>query len=116
MKFHGLVAASLAKFRQRKQIRYGRLYFDMPCGTPIGTRMKGLNLITHLDDASRCTEGAALLREATSENAVAVLRQAAGRLSVPATIPSDNGFCFAVLEGAKNHLISRFRPCLGMIC
>ena len=33
-------------------------------------RMKDLNLITYLDNASRCVTGAALFRETTSENAV----------------------------------------------
>ena len=56
--------------------------------------MRGLNLITYLDDASRCVTWAELFREATSENAVTALRRAAGRFGVPATILSDNGSCF----------------------
>ena len=56
--------------------------------------MKGLNLITYLDDASRCVTGAELFGEATSENAVTALRRAVGRFGAPATILSDNGSCF----------------------
>ena len=39
-------------------------------------RFHGLNLITYLDDTSRCVAGARLFKEATSENAVVALRQA----------------------------------------
>ena len=39
-------------------------------------RFHGLNLITYLDDTSRCAIGAKLFKEATSENAVVALRQA----------------------------------------
>ena len=63
--------------------------------------MKGMNLITYLDDASRCVTGAALFKEAASENAVTVLRQAISRFGVPATILSDNGSCFVGVRGRK---------------
>ena len=64
-------------------------------------RFRGLNLITFLDDASRRVTGAALFKEATSKNAVVVLRQAVGRFGVPATILSDNGPCFVGRGGRK---------------
>ncbi len=67
------------------------------------TRMKGLNLIIYLDDASRCVTGDALFREATSENAVIALRQAIAKFGVPATIMSDNGSCFVGRGGRKKH-------------
>ena len=63
--------------------------------------MKGLNLITHLDDASRRITVAAPLKESTSENAAAALWQAVGRFGVPATILSDNGSCFVGAGGCK---------------
>ena len=63
--------------------------------------MKGLNLITYLDDASQCVTGAALFKEATSENAVTVLRQAICEFGVPATVLSDNGSCFVGRDGRK---------------
>ena len=39
-------------------------------------RLKGLNLIVYLDDASRCVTGFGVFQDATSENAVLVLRDA----------------------------------------
>ena len=57
-------------------------------------RMKDLNLNMYLDDAPRCTTGAALFKEATSENTVAALRQTVARFGVPATVLSGNGSCF----------------------
>ena len=64
-------------------------------------RMKELNLITCLDDASRCVTGAALFKEATSANAVAVLRQAISGVGAPATVLFDNGSCFVGRGGRK---------------
>ena len=63
--------------------------------------MRGLRQITHLDDTSRCVTGAALCKEATSDNTVAVLRQSVGGLGVPATILSDNCSCFVGTRGSK---------------
>ena len=57
-------------------------------------RMKDLNLNMYLDDAPRCITGAALFKEATSENTVAALRQTVARFGVPATVLSGNGSCF----------------------
>ena len=105
MKPNGLVVDSPAKSRRRKRVRYERLYSNAMWHTDWHVmkdqRMKDLNLITYLDDASRCVTGAALFKEATSENAVAVLRQAVGRFGVPATILSDNGSCFVGRGGRK---------------
>ncbi|MCE2508317.1 MAG: transposase family protein [Nitrosopumilaceae archaeon] len=105
MKSNGLVTASPAKSRQREWVRYERLYSNAMWHTGWHAmkdpRMRGLNLITYLDDASRCVTGAALFQEATSENAVAVLRQAIGRFGMPATILSDNGSCFVGAGGSK---------------
>ena len=105
MKSNGLVVDSPAKSRRRKWVRYERLYSNAMWHTDWHVmkdpRMKDLNLITYLDDASRCVTGAALFKEATSENAVAVLRQAVGRFGVPATVLSDNGSCFVGRGGHK---------------
>ncbi len=56
-------------------------------------RFTGMNLVTYLDDASRCITGAALFQHATSENAVLALRLAIKRFGAPASILSDNGAC-----------------------
>ena len=98
LKSHDLVTASPAKSKQRKWVRYERIYSNAMWHTDWHVmkdpRMRGLNLITYLDDASRCVTGAELFREATSENAVTALRRAVGRFGAPATILSDNGSCF----------------------
>ena len=64
-------------------------------------RFHGLNLITYLDDASRCVTGARLSKEVTSENTVVALRQAIKEFGTPATILSDNGSYFVGRGGRK---------------
>ena len=67
-----------------------------------GSRFRDWNLITYLDDASRCITGAALFENATSENAVLLLlRLAIKRFGAPASILSDNGSCFVGQNGRK---------------
>ncbi len=99
LKSYDLATASPAKSRQREGARYERVYSNAMWHTDWhamkDSRMKGLNLITYLDDASRCVTEAEPFREAASENAVAALRRAVGRFGAPATIPSDNGCCLA---------------------
>ena len=58
------------------------------------SRMRGLCLITFLDDASRCVTGTGRFTQAAAENAVVALQQAIRRFGTPATILSDNGSCF----------------------
>ena len=98
MKGSGLVTPSAAKSRKRKWVRYERRHSNSMWHTDWhimkDPHFRGLNLITFLDDASRCVTGAALFTEATSENAVTVLRQAIKRFGTPTTVLSDNGSCF----------------------
>lgn len=98
MEANGLVVPSEAKSRKRKWVRYERRYSNAMWHTDWhnmkDARFRGMKLITYLDDASRCITGAGLFKEATSENSVAVLRQAVGKFGTPATILSDNGSCF----------------------
>ena len=105
LKSNGLATSTPAKSRQRKWVWYERIYSNAMWHTDWYTmrdpRMRGLALITYLDDASRCVTGAALFKEATSENAVAVLQQTMGRFDMPATILSDNGSCFVGAGGRK---------------
>ena len=114
MESAGLTTDFPAKSRQRKWARYERLYSNAMWNTywhaMKDPRMKGLNLITYLDDASRRVTGAALFREATSENAVTVLRQAICGFGVPATIPSDNGSCFVGRDGHKRQTSTWTHP------
>ena len=105
MKENGLVVPSAAKSRRRKWIRYERKHSNSMWHTDWHVmkdpRFRGLNLITYLEDASRCVTGARLFKEATSENAVTALRQAIGELGTPATVLSDNGSCFVGRGGRK---------------
>lgn len=98
MKEHKTVTPSAAKSRKRKWIRYERRYSNAMWHTDWHEmkdhRFQGYQLIIYLDDASRCVVGAAVCKEATSENATAVLRQAIAEFGTPATILSDNGSCF----------------------
>ena len=70
--------------------------------------MRGLSLITHLDDASRCVTKTALSKKTISENAVVVLRQTVGRFGVPVTILPDNS-CFVGAGGRKKPTGTRRR-------
>ena len=105
MKASKLVIPSPAKARKRKWVRYERIYSNAMWHTDWhevkDSRMKGLNLITYLDDASRCVTGAALFKDATSHNAVLALRGAIKQFGTPATILSDDGSCFVGRGGRK---------------
>ena len=98
MNENGLVTLSPAKSRKRKWIRHERKHSNSMWYTDWHVikdpRLKGLNLVTFLDDASRCVTGAGLFTEDISENVVIVLRAAIKQFGVPATILSDNGSCF----------------------
>ncbi len=95
---HGLVTPSPAKSQPRKYVRFERKYsnamWHVDWHAMKDPRFAGLNLVTFLDDSSRCVTGAGLFKEATSENVVVVLRQATAQFGAPATILSDNGKCF----------------------
>ena len=98
MKEHGMVTPSAAKSRRRKWIRYERKYsnamWHVDWYIMKDQCFHGHNLITYLDDASRCVVAAAVFKEATSENTVVVLRRAIEEFGAPAAILSDNGSCF----------------------
>ena len=98
MKKHGLVESSPAKSKKRKWVNCERKYSNAMWHTDWHVmkdpHMRDLNLITYLDNASRYVTGAGLFSQATSENAVLILRQAIKRFGTPATILSDNGSCF----------------------
>lgn len=98
LKPKGLITASSAKSKQRKWARYERPYSNAMWHTDWHTmkdpRMNEQNLITCLGYASRCVTEAALFSNATSENAVKILRLAIDRFGVPVTILSDDGSCF----------------------
>ena len=105
MKENGLVVHSEAKSRRRKWVRFERKYSNAMWHTDWhemkDPRFRGLKLVTYLDDASRCVVAARVFAEATSENAVTVLREAVKRFGTPATILSDNGSCFVGRRGRR---------------
>ena len=100
-----MVAPSAAKSKKRKYVRFERKYsnamWHVDWHAMKDPRFKGLQLVTYLDDASRCITGAALFEHATSENAVMTLRLAIKRFGAPASILSDNGSCFVGQNGRK---------------
>lgn len=103
MKDNGLVISSTAKSRKRKWVRFERKHSNSLWHTDWHSmkdpRMKGLNLVTFLDDASRCVTGVGLFTEATSKNVVSVLIDAIAKFGTPAAILSDNGSCFVGAGG-----------------
>ena len=105
MKNSGLVVPSKAKSKQRKWLRFERLYsnamWHVDWHDMKDPRFPGVKLVSYLDDASRCITAAQLFTEATSKNAVLVLRKAIRQFGMPATILSDNGSCFVGRGGRK---------------
>ena len=105
MKPTGLVTDSPTKSRQRKWVRHGRLYSNVMWyinwHAMKDSQMKGLNLITCLDNVLWCVTGVALFKETALENAVMVLRQAICGFGMLAPILSDNRSCFVRMGGCK---------------
>ncbi len=99
MNENGLVVTpSPTKSRRHRWICYEQRYTNAMWYTDWHVmkhpRFNGLDLITCLDDASRCIVVARLFEWATSENAVRILRQAIGQFATPAAILLDNWGCF----------------------
>ena len=105
MKDHGLVEPCPAKTKKRKRVSFERQYSNAMWHTDWHVikdfRMRDLNLITYMDDASRCVTGYGVFREATGLNAVEVLRQAIGVFGRPVSILLDNGSCFVGVRGGN---------------
>ena len=99
MRSENMVTPSPAKSKRRKWVRYERRYsnamWHVDWHMIKDSRLKGLNLIVFLDDASRCVTGFGVFQDATSENAALVLRRAISESTAPAQMLSDNGRCFA---------------------
>ena len=105
MKKNSMIISSDAKSKKRKYVRFERKYanamWHVDWHEMKDPRFTGTNLVTYLDDASRCITGAALFQHATSENAVLALRLAIKQFGAPASILSDNGACFVGRSGRK---------------
>ena len=114
LKKNGAVAESPAKSKRRKWVRYERMYSNAMWHTDWHAmkdpRFHDYQLVTYLDDASRCVTGAAFFEHATSENAVLLLRLAIRRFGAPASILSDNGSCFVGQNGRKKGPMGTWQP------
>ncbi len=114
LKKNGMVTASAARSKRRKWVRYERTYANAMWHTDWHVmkdpRFRAYNLITYLDDASRCITSAALFENTTSENALSLLRLSIKRFGKPATILSDNGSCFVGRNGRKKGPMGTWQP------
>ena len=103
MKEHELVEPCPAKTKRQKWVRFERQYSNAMWHTDWHVmkdfRMRDLNLITYLDDASRCITGYGVFQEATGPNAAKVPRQAVGAFGRPVSILSDSRSCFVSVRG-----------------
>ena len=79
MKSHGLVIANEKKSKKRKYVRFERKYsnamWHVDWHKMKDPHFAGMNLVTFLDDSSRCIMAAQLFAHATSENAVLALME-----------------------------------------
>ena len=109
---------SPAKSKKRKWVRFERKYSNamwyVDWHTMKDPRLRELNLIVYLDDASRYITGFGLFQEATSSNAVLVLTQAMRRFGTPVTILSNNGRCF--VGAGKNRKKKGWKPTVFQEC
>ena len=114
MRENNLVSKSAARSAQCKWLRYERKYYNAMWHVDWhdikDPRLRGLKLVTFLDDSSRCITAARTFAEATSENVVITLREAIGRFGTPATILSDNGRRFNGGRSKKNIPKGAWRP------
>ncbi len=114
MKSHGLVTASEKKSKKRKYVRFERKYSNamrhVDWHEMKDPRFAGMNLVTYIDDSSRCIMAARLFTHATSENAILTLSDAIKQFKVPATILSDNGSCFVGASGRRKSVPKSWMP------
>ena len=72
-------------------------------------------IIAYLDDASRLITGYGVFDEATSENAIKVIKEAMNKYGKPESILTDRGTQFYASAGEKKAKgISRFEKLLRM--
>src|SRR2546428_3108957 len=99
---NGLSSESPRRWIRRKWVRYERAYsnslWHVDWYEMKDTRWRGMNLIVYEDDASRFIVGYGLFKNATSHNAVEVLKQAIVEYGKPKSVLSDRGIQFYATE------------------
>ncbi len=97
------------KSRKRKWVRYERTYSNSMWHTDYKLLKDGRWLICYMDDASRFITGYGVFGEATSKNAILVLRKAISKYGRPASILTDRGSQFYANESeCKRKGVSEF--------
>jgi putative transposase len=94
----GLASEQPKKSRKRKWVRYERTYSNSMWHTDWKQLDDGRWLICYEDDASRFIAGYGIFDNATSENAVNVLKEAVQKHGRPASILTDHGSQFYANE------------------
>ena len=102
LKDEELVETQPAKAKQRKWVRYERRYSNSMWHTDYKQLPDGRWFVSYMDDASRFLVGFGVFDAATSENAIAVLRQAIKKYGTPAQILTDHGSQFYANEKAES--------------
>ncbi len=114
MRSSGLAAEEAKKKRRRRWIRYKREHSNYMWHTDYKQLDDGRWFIAYQDDASRFITGYGVFEAATTENALAVLRQAMGDHGRPASILTDHGSQFyANGSGGKKKGESVFEEALA---
>ena len=102
LKMYGLSPEPPRRWIRRKWVRYERAYsnslWHVDWYEMKDQRWRGMQLIVYEDDASRFIVGYGLFRDATSHNAVEVLKEAIDRYGKPKSILSDRGIQFYAVE------------------
>ena len=102
LRMNGLSSESPRRWIRRKWVRYERAYsnslWHVDWYEMKDTRWRGMNLIVYEDDASRFIVGYGLFKNATSHNAVEVLKQAIVEYGKPKSVLSDRGIQFYAIE------------------
>ncbi len=98
LRMNGLSSEPPRRWIRRKWVRYEREFsnslWHVDWYEMKDVRWKGQWLIVYEDDASRFIVGYGMFREATSNNAVTVLKDATARYGKPKSVLSDHGVQF----------------------
>ena len=108
LKEAGLTTPIEKKIRRKKWVRYERYRSNSLWHTDFTETPERDQIISYIDDASRFIVGYGKFKNATTENALLVLREAVKRYGLPKQVMTDHGAQFCVNKD-KNY---RFRETL----